>query len=140
MRRSTVILLAGFGLSAVIGSGAYISESRESAALSTALKRCPAEFAEEVRSSLPPGYTLDASNPEQDELACAPWSLRTTQGPLTNAQRRVVAADAGQEKAQLWFQGALLLFGISAGPWAWYFLLRRIAELRAAISGKPPSA
>ena len=33
---------------------------------------------------------------------------------------------------------ALLVLGFSAMPWLWYFLLRRIAELRAAISGKPP--
>jgi hypothetical protein len=28
---------------------------------------------------------------------------------------------------------------LGALPWTWYFLLRRVAELRAAIGGQPPS-
>ena len=34
---------------------------------------------------------------------------------------------------------AAVIAVLSALPWLWYFLLRRIAELRAAIGGKPPS-
>lgn len=34
--------------------------------------------------------------------------------------------------------GALIVAGLGAIPWFWYFLLRRIAELRLAISGRPP--
>jgi hypothetical protein len=34
---------------------------------------------------------------------------------------------------------AAIIAILGALPWAWYFLLRRIAELRAAISGHPPS-
>jgi hypothetical protein len=33
--------------------------------------------------------------------------------------------------------GAVL--AVLAAPWLWYFLLRRVAELRSAISGDPPS-
>jgi hypothetical protein len=42
-------------------------------------------------------------------------------------------------EAQTWpGVAALVLLCIGAAPGAWYFLLRRIAELRSAISGKPP--
>jgi hypothetical protein len=34
---------------------------------------------------------------------------------------------------------ALVLVAFGLAPWAWYFLLRRIAELRAAIGGNPPA-
>ena len=34
---------------------------------------------------------------------------------------------------------AVVMLAMLATPWLWYFLLRRIAELRVAILGKPPS-
>ena len=33
---------------------------------------------------------------------------------------------------------AVVLLAVLAAPWLWYFLLRRIVELQAAILGKPP--
>jgi hypothetical protein len=48
--------------------------------------------------------------------------------------------DAQISGAERWPKLAAAIVAIlGALPWAWYFLLRRVAELRAAIGGKPPS-
>jgi hypothetical protein len=54
------------------------------------------------------------------------------QAAIVNAQQAVAASETWPIPA------ALVLLGIGATPWLWYFLLRRIAELRSAIAGKPP--
>lgn len=47
---------------------------------------------------------------------------------------------AAISRSKRWpMRGAAVIAILGALPWAWYFLLRRVAELRAAIGGKPPS-
>ncbi len=51
-----------------------------------------------------------------------------------------VGSEAAGSTSENWSHVAAAVIAIlGALPWAWYFLLRRIAELRAAISGDPPS-
>jgi hypothetical protein len=128
MRRSTAILLAGSGLSIVIGGGAYLIERQRSQALDAAIERCHAESI--------------ASKDYKElhfQMDCSPADLFLDDPPFVDVQAEVVGAEAKQFQSRLWLQGALVLFGISALPWLWYTLLRRIAELRAAVSGKPPN-
>jgi hypothetical protein len=54
------------------------------------------------------------------------------QADIVKAHQAVAASEAWPIPA------ALVLLGIGATPWLWYFLLRRIAELRSAMGGKPP--
>jgi hypothetical protein len=52
----------------------------------------------------------------------------------------VTAAHRAARTSLAWTKRvALLLLGVAVAPWVWYFVLRRAAELGAAISGKPPT-
>ena len=60
---------------------------------------------------------------------------------LVGIQAKIVEADGVARNSRSWpLSVALTLFGLSAMPWLWYALLRRIGELRAAIGGNPPEA
>jgi len=51
-----------------------------------------------------------------------------------------VGGGAASSTHEHWSHVSAAVIGIlGALPWAWYFLLRRIAELRAAFSGNPPA-
>lgn len=74
---------------------------------------------------------------ETDPLVCDPDELSTD--TLTGVQAKIVSAHQATRASQSWpIPAALILLGIGTVPWLWYFLLRRIAELRSAIGGKPP--
>jgi uncharacterized membrane protein len=50
------------------------------------------------------------------------------------------AVQVGARSSEKWSRvTAAVIAVLGALPWAWYFLLRRIAELRAAIGGNPPA-
>jgi hypothetical protein len=60
-------------------------------------------------------------------------------GALVGIQAKIVDVDRAVRNSTDWpLPVALALFGLSATPWLWYALLRRIGELRAAIGGNPP--
>lgn len=77
-----------------------------------------------------------------------PWSLAplvcdaSTLARLGNnvgIQADIVKAHWAAIASRDWpIPAALFVLGVSVLPWLWYFLLRRIAELRAAIVGNPP--
>jgi hypothetical protein len=74
------------------------------------------------------------------ELVCDGAELQSA-GPayLASYQSELLAAHEATTSSKPWPNLiALVLLAIGATPWLWYFLLRRIAELRSAISGKPP--
>ncbi len=78
-----------------------------------------------------PPYT---GNCDVDALMGANFNdaLKTYQTDLVEARE---AANTSRE----WpLPISIIVLAAAALPWLWYFLLRRIAELRAAISGKPP--
>lgn len=83
---------------------------------------------------LPPGLKLD-----QPQHAGS-INLDDT-GNLIDIQAKIVDVDrAVRNSKSSPAPVALALFGLSAMPWLWYALLRRIAELRAAVGGNPPEA
>lgn len=63
--------------------------------------------------------------------------LLLEQGGLQGIQAEIVATQRQTSVSEYWtYIGALAVFLLSAIPWLWYFLLRRIRELREAILGK----
>jgi hypothetical protein len=72
-----------------------------------------------------------------DELICDVGEL---QGPkFVGLQATMVSAHRATLGSSQWpVPLALILLSVGSVPWFWYFLLRRIAELRSAIGGKPP--
>jgi hypothetical protein len=68
-------------------------------------------------------------------------SILDNNGKLVGIQAKIVEADSVARNSRSWpLSVALTLFVLSAMPWLWYALLRRIGELRAAIGGNPPEA
>jgi len=63
--------------------------------------------------------------------------VRITDSPLKGIQDRIVKAQREASASKQWpYIVAEWILGLSLLPWAWYFLLRRIQELREAIVGK----
>ena len=73
-------------------------------------------------------------------LICDPMDLylsESSKNPHVGIQAKLVAAQKDVLKSEDWFLPvAIVVLVISALPWLWYFLLRRIRELRDAILGK----
>jgi hypothetical protein len=81
---------------------------------------------------LPAGFKLD--QPQLDGNV----NLNDT-GKLIGIQAKILDVSRAVRSSRSWpLPIALALFGLSAMPWLWYALLRRIGELRAAIGGNPP--
>ena len=66
--------------------------------------------------------------------------------PSSRAQSKIPACEDAAVQRSLMrdsdtcYKLAGIVFGLSAIPWLWAFLLRRLAEVGKAISGKPPDA
>jgi hypothetical protein len=74
-------------------------------------------------------------------LVCDAGSLVSDGTKLPGIQAKIVDAHRASSASRTWpLPAALVLFCLMALPWAWYALLRRIGELRAAIGGQPPEA
>jgi hypothetical protein len=86
---------------------------------------------------LPPGGQMKDAVCSSDDLG---KKAETGLLPnVLNAHKNIVSAHKAVVAAAVWpKQVALILVCVGLMPWAWYFLLRRIAELRGAITGKPP--
>jgi hypothetical protein len=79
-------------------------------------------------------------NPE-DVLACDSSRLAVEDADtLKPVQAQILAAEAKAGAYDRPTQAALVVALLSAAPWLWYFLLRRVAELRGAVAGKPPDS
>ena len=80
-------------------------------------------------------YVMLRSGPQTCDFA----KLQQLQieSPLTRLQTEILES---RHKGESWLDNALTLAGIiallSAVPYAWYFLLRRIREVREAVAGK----
>jgi hypothetical protein len=153
MRRSTLILVIGVGIAMVIGGGASLLAARSEHAVAEAVKTCELENKqlpkallcdadwlirdaadlESIKDMPPPPpdsvITWDR-DPNEPEGVSDPWHNAT--------QKNIVAAKKAVFNATPWLTGSLLLAAASAVPWLWYFLLRRLAEVRAALGGNPP--
>jgi hypothetical protein len=63
--------------------------------------------------------------------------LETDSNPSTGVQAQIVSAQRADQDSRGWpYALAAVIIFLSALPWTWYFLLRRIRELRDAILGK----
>jgi len=54
------------------------------------------------------------------------------------SKQAVPTAEAYHDAGFWYFLAAPAIALAGVLPWAWYFLLRRVAELRASVAGKPP--
>jgi hypothetical protein len=83
---------------------------------------------------------LDRDKPwKYDPLVCDRHELKNDAGAkLVGLQAEIVAAHDATFDPRPWFYASLYLSAASAVPWVWYFLLRRVAEVKAAVSGNPP--
>lgn len=80
----------------------------------------------------------EASQAQRPTLVCDPADLAEIGvNNTTGVQKEIAAA---RLDADLMFHNSLLaaaiIFSIFSMPYAWYFLLRRIRELRDAIAGR----
>jgi len=71
-------------------------------------------------------------------LVCDPDDLESLEQTAGIQAEMVEAHRAAKASRLAMLVPALVLLCIGAVPWLWYFLLRRVAELRSAVSGKPP--
>lgn len=128
MDRSTRILI-GAALAALLTLGIGFAGSKYSEKeLKNLIQTCEAE-GERSRATAKHKW-------QQGPLICDPETLKSL-GDNTGLQAQIVDT---QQKAHTWLRKsrllALLIVGIGALPYAWYFLLRRLRELRAAAAGK----
>lgn len=93
----------------------------------------------DMASPLPPGFKLDLpASWNLDPLVCDA-NVLSGAGESTGIQLAIVQADeAAKTSGETARVAALAVVLVSLLPWLWYFLLRRVAEVRLAVSGKPP--
>ena len=85
-------------------------------------------------------FDLSTARPvyESDPLVCEPATLAML-GETAGLQKVIVGVywESRRALSETW-PIALLVAALFAVPWFWYFLLRRIVELRNAVGGKLP--
>lgn len=130
------ILITGLALGAAVAAGGVVNTHRLQAKLEELRTACIAE--DEKEAKVPGSYTALAAqfggktlcNPVELSLSSNSNELRGLQEQLVTTQRALV--DSRQWPIFLGTAIALFL----AIPWTWYFLLRRLREIREAITGK----
>lgn len=150
MKRSTMILIAGAALSVGMAGLAIGLSIHRSSTVDALQARCEAEADSEAalknaKTATPTEETVvQAQEPwaneswRNDRLVCDPYELLAIASELQGVQAEIAAAHKAQLDPTPWILGSALLLVASALPWFWYFLLRRLAEVRAAIGGNPP--
>lgn len=119
------MLLAGIGCATIISVASYANIQR----LESKLGRLEAQCVEEGEK--------DTSEWAEFKLVCEAGELMSSGITSVGIQVQIVKTqeEIWSSSEWLFFLAALVLL-LSAIPWAWYFLLRRIRELRDAITGK----
>jgi len=130
MDRQTKYLLVGTTLAAIIFVGGYLTSIYDNSQLSLLVEKCKAETAQAPR-----GPWL---NYQKAPLVCEPDVLsKLGVDDVGGIQKEIVvslsASGRNFNNAKVIALSVFLLFG---APYAWYFLLRRIQELRDAVAGK----
>jgi hypothetical protein len=150
MDRPTKILACGALIAGVIAGFDVIGAAQHSRNVETlrhvrddAVARCVAEGKAEKKPSA--DKFLSAESPwevTRVEMLCNPQTLIDLGGESIGVQKDLVSAqqnldreESDGEPAPWPYLLAAMIFGLSLVPWAWYFLLRRIRELAAAIRG-----
>ena len=129
MDKATKILLGGIVTAILVVGVGYMNLVKSKSELSDLVAQCQSM---NTRASVP----KDKDGWESAPLVCNPEDLSIFESQV-GIQAKIVDTQRHGEK---WFEQAMLVaIGVailSGIPWAWYFLLRRVRELRDAISGK----
>lgn len=136
MDKPTKILLAGATLSAlIVASGWGFSEYAEFH-LDELVGRCKAQNIRIVERAQKRQGGKESW--EDDPLICDPSELGDLSNSAVGIQADIITANRRVNyKPFNWaMAAALVVFVLVASPYSWYFLLRRIRELRDAIVGK----
>jgi hypothetical protein len=142
MKKPSVFLVAGLASAALLWiAGTLYTRS---------LTRHEAELETQCRNSAPAQGEPDVGFVPFCDWKSIQGSYATTPGRVydpdvlaayapVGVQREILDAHQAVVASKAWpLPAVLTLFAVGVIPWLWYFLLRRIAELRAAIGGKPP--
>lgn len=135
MRITTKVLWGGCACAILIVAGGSLYERRGVDRMRALVEECKAkpdpwkQF--ENAPAPPPGYVLDPFVCDPDKLIVL-GANEGLQGQIVDAHYASLAADEAP-----WFWAGVVL-ALSAIPWVWYFLLRRIGEIRSALAGNPP--
>lgn len=131
MEKTTKLLLFGASLSLLICLSGYLTSIRDRSQLADLVKTCEAEHLN-VPKTATPKFALAPLVCDPDELF-----VSNVTSPSVGIQKEIVEShsNAGRTFNQsIYIAG--IVFVILSIPYAWYFLLRRIRELRNAIAGK----
>lgn len=136
MRTTTKVLLGGLTCAAlIVGAGRWRAGriADRTTALVEECKANPYPWKQFEDAPAPPqGYVIDPLVCDPDKLVVLGVN-EGLQGRIVDAHFASLAADEAP-----WFWAGVVA-ALSAIPWAWYFLLRRLGEIRSALAGNPPN-
>lgn len=134
LKRSTWTLVGGLAAAVIVFAVGTMNAKRLQSASADAWARCDPEA---------PGKPVPAWDlPATDPIAAleAETAARAVEAACYKKLGFAAPTNAAISASEKWPRVAAAVIAIlGALPWAWYFLLRRIAELRAAIGGTPPA-
>lgn len=130
MDKPTKYLAVGIAIAALICIAGYLTSVYDNSKITSLVEKCKTET-----SQAPKGPWLDY---QKARLLCDPVELaRLSVNDEVGVQREIIIAQLNSGRT---FNNAIMLaaivFALFAAPYAWYFLLRRIRELRDAIAGR----
>jgi hypothetical protein len=138
VKRSTWILLAGLAAAGIVLAASAVHVGGLKRQQAVTIKACDLAIARrrEVAGTYghegQEGYFVPENDPRGAELARAEADCNDKMNHTPDDAE--VAHVAG-----LFRLIAAIIAVLGALPWVWYFLLRRVAELRAAAGGNPPT-
>ena len=130
MEKPTKILIGGVLCAALIAGVGALNTARLKANLKALEARCGEDGKKDQQTT---GTAFEPTC-DGDELSRLAWKQT---GPFVGIQADILAAHDNVRNSPA--KPGLLAIGfliVSVIPWAWYFLLRRIRELRDAVVGK----
>ncbi|HWW07604.1 hypothetical protein [Collimonas sp.] len=130
MDRQTKYLLVGTMLAVLILLGGYLTSIYDNSQLLSLIEKCKTDMTHAEK-----GPWLEY---QKDPLVCDPKVLsQLVENDAVGIQKQIVESVSTAGNI---FNGAkiiaLFVFLLFGSPYAWYFLLRRIRELRDAVAGK----
>ncbi len=136
MDKPTKLLIAGLALGGAIAAGGFINTHRLQAKLEELRTACIAEGEKEAAVS---GSNAALAAKYGGKLLCDPIELSrsNSSSERPGPQEQLVKTQhelRGSEQLPIFVGAAIAL--LLAVPWTWYFLLRRLKEIREAITGK----
>jgi hypothetical protein len=125
------ILLGGVLVGALTAGGGYQLSESSKARVADLAAECKEAHKREVKTKAEPW--------KGDPLVCSPTELRMSSrsSPNVGIQAAIVSSQKeSEDRLKYGLVIASLVVLVAGIPYAWYFLLRRIRELRDAIVGK----